>query len=99
MWTFDTAGTLTSVANLSGKIDKDGNVENIDKAVFSDSIATIIGSIFGTSSTTSYIESGAVVSKKGGKTGLVAVAVGVFLLCLFLALLLKQYPLMLPVLP
>jgi AGZA family xanthine/uracil permease-like MFS transporter len=54
---FDTAGTLTSVANLSGKIDKDGNVENIQKAVFSDSIATIVGSIFGTSSTTSYIES------------------------------------------
>jgi AGZA family xanthine/uracil permease-like MFS transporter len=31
---FDTAGTLTSVANLSGKVDKDGNVENIQKAVF-----------------------------------------------------------------
>ena len=89
---FDTAGTLTSVANLSGKIDKDGNVENIEKAVFSDSIATIIGSIFGTSSTTSYIESGAGI-KEGGKTGLVAVAVGVFfLLCLFLAPLAKTIP-------
>ena len=89
---FDTAGTLTSVANLSGKIDKDGNVENIDKAVFSDSIATIIGSIFGTSSTTSYIESGACI-KEGGKTGLVAVTVGVFfLLCLFLAPLAKTIP-------
>ena len=89
---FDTAGTLTSVANLSGKIDKDGNVENIDKAVFSDSIATIIGSIFGTSSTTSYIESGAGI-KEGGKTGLVAVTVGVFfLLCLFLAPLAKTIP-------
>jgi AGZA family xanthine/uracil permease-like MFS transporter len=89
---FDTAGTLTSVANLSGKIDKDGNVENIDKAVFSDSIATIIGSIFGTSSTTSYIESGAGI-KEGGKTGLVAVTVGIFfLLCLFLAPLAKTIP-------
>ena len=89
---FDTAGTLTSVANLSGKIDKDGNVENIEKAVFSDSVATIIGSIFGTSSTTSYIESGAGI-KEGGKTGLVAVAVGVlFLLCLFLAPLAKTIP-------
>ena len=89
---FDTAGTLTSVANLSGKIDKDSNVENIDKAVFSDSIATIIGSIFGTSSTTSYIESGAGI-KEGGKTGLVAVTVGVFfLLCLFLAPLAKTIP-------
>ena len=89
---FDTAGTLTSVAKLSGKIEKDGNVENIDKAVFSDSIATIIGSIFGTSSTTSYIESGAGI-KEGGKTGLVAVTVGVFfLLCLFLAPLAKTIP-------
>ena len=89
---FDTAGTLTSVANLSGKIDKDGNVENIQKAVFSDSIATIVGSIFGTSNTTSYIESGAGI-KEGGKTGLVAVSVGVFfLLCLFLAPLAKSIP-------
>ena len=89
---FDTAGTLTSVANLSGKIDKDGNVENIQKAVFSDSIATIVGSIFGTSNTTSYIESGAGI-KEGGKTGLVAVSVGIFfLLCLFLAPLAKSIP-------
>lgn len=89
---FDTAGTLTSVANLSGKVDKDGNVENIQKAVFSDSIATIVGSIFGTSNTTSYIESGAGI-KEGGKTGLVAVSVGIFfLLCLFLAPLAKSIP-------
>ena len=89
---FDTAGTLTSVANLSGKIDKDGKVENIQKAVFSDSIATIIGSLFGTSNTTSYIESGAGI-KEGGKTGLVAVSVGFFfLLCLFLAPLAKTIP-------
>ena len=91
--------SLTSVANLSGKIDKNGNVENIQKAVFSDSIATIVGSIFGTSNTTSdkkigfiYIESGAGI-KEGGKTGLVAVSVGIFfLLCLFLAPLAKSIP-------
>ena len=89
---FDTAGTLTSVANLSGKMDKDGNIENIQKAVFADSIATIVGSLFGTSNTTSYIESGAGI-KEGGKTGLVAVAVGVFfLLCLFLSPLAKTIP-------
>ncbi len=89
---FDTAGTLTSVANLSGKMDKDGNIENIQKAVFADSIATIVGSLFGTSNTTSYIESGAGI-KEGGKTGLVAVSVGVFfLLCLFLSPLAKKVP-------
>jgi len=77
---FDTAGTLTSVANLSGKMDKDGNIVNIQKAVFADSIAT------------SYIESGAGI-KEGGKTGLVAVAVGIFfLLCLFLSPLAKTIP-------
>ena len=71
---------------------KNGNVENIQKAVFSDSIATIVGSIFGTSNTTSYIESGAGI-KEGGKTGLVAVSVGIFfLLCLFLAPLAKSIP-------
>ena len=89
---FDTAGTLTSVANLSGKMDKDGNIVNIQKAVFADSIATIVGSLFGTSNTTSYIESGAGI-KEGGKTGLVAVAVGIFfLLCLFLSPLAKTIP-------
>ena len=89
---FDTAGTLTSVANLSGKMDKEGNIENIQKAVFADSIATIVGSLFGTSNTTSYIESGAGI-KEGGKTGLVAVSVGVFfLLCLFLSPLAKTIP-------
>ncbi len=89
---FDTAGTLTSVANLSGKMDKNGNIENIQKAVFADSIATIVGSLFGTSNTTSYIESGAGI-KEGGKTGLVAVSVGVFfLLCLFLSPLAKTIP-------
>ena len=73
-------------------VDKNGNVENIQKAVFSDSIATIVGSIFGTSNTTSYIESGAGI-KEGGKTGLVAVSVGIFfLLCLFLAPLAKSIP-------
>ena len=89
---FDTAGTLTSVANLSGKMDKDGNIVNIQKEVFADSIATIVGSLFGTSNTTSYIESGAGI-KEGGKTGLVAVAVGIFfLLCLFLSPLAKTIP-------
>lgn len=89
---FDTAGTLTSVANMAGKVDADGKVENIGRAVFSDSIATTAGSLLGTSTTTSYIESGAGI-KEGGRTGLTAMTTAVlFLLCLFLAPLAKTIP-------
>ena len=56
---FDTAGTLTSVANLTGKINKKGEVEQIDRALLADSVATTAGALVGTSNTTSYIESGA----------------------------------------
>ena len=89
---FDTAGTLTSVANIAGKIDEDGKIENIGRAVVSDSIATIVGALFGTSNTTSYIESAAGI-KEGGRTGLTAVVVAVlFLLCLVFAPLAKSIP-------
>ena len=78
----DTAGTLTSVANLSGRVDKDGKVDGIEKAVLADSVATAVGALAGTTNTTSYIESGAGI-KEGGRTGLTAVTVGVlFLLCI-----------------
>jgi len=89
---FDTAGTLTSVANIAGKIDADGKIENIGRAVISDSVATIVGSLFGTSNTTSYIESAAGI-KEGGRTGLTAVVVAVFfLLCLGFAPLAQSIP-------
>ena len=81
---FDTAGTLTSVANVAGKVDAQGNVKDIDKAMLSDSVATVAGSMLGTSNVTSYIESGSGV-KAGGKTGMTSIVIGVcFLLCLFL---------------
>jgi AGZA family xanthine/uracil permease-like MFS transporter len=89
---FDTAGTLTSVANISGKVDKDGKVEGIGKAVVADSAATTVGALLGTSNTTSYIESGAGI-KEGGRTGLTAVTVAVlFLLCLGFAPLAQSIP-------
>lgn len=89
---FDTAGTLTSVANMADKVSEDGKVENIGRAVFSDSIATVAGSVLGTSNTTSYIESGAGI-KEGGRTGLTAMTTAVLLLaCLFLAPLAKTIP-------
>jgi AGZA family xanthine/uracil permease-like MFS transporter len=89
---FDTAGTLTSVANLAGKIDDDGKVEGIGRAVISDSVATVAGALFGTSNTTTYIESAAGI-KEGGRTGLTAVVVSLlFLLCLLFAPLAQSIP-------
>jgi len=90
---FDTAGTLTSVANLTGKVNKKtGEVEGIDKALLADSTATTVGALMGTSNTTSYIESGAGI-KEGGKTGLTAVTVAVlFLACLIFAPLAQSIP-------
>ena len=89
---FDTAGTLTSVDNLTGKVNKKGEVEGIDRALLADSTATTVGALAGTSNTTSYIESGAGI-KEGGKTGLTAVTVAVlFALCLVLAPLAQSIP-------
>jgi len=89
---FDTAGTLTSVANLTGKVNKKGEVEGIDRALLADSVATSVGALAGTSNTTSYIESGAGI-KEGGKTGLTAVTVAVlFGICLWLAPLAQSIP-------
>ena len=71
--------------NLTGKVNKKGEVEGIDRVLLADSTATTIGALAGTSNTTSYIESGAGI-KEGGKTGLTAVTVAVlFALCLVLA--------------
>ena len=90
---FDTAGTLTSVGNLTGKVNpKTGEVEEIDRALLADSVATSVGALAGTSNTTSYIESGAGITE-GGKTGLTAVIVaGFFALCLLFAPLAQSIP-------
>ena len=89
---FDTAGTLTSVANLTDKVDENGEVEGIDRALMADSVATTVGALAGTSNTTSYIESGAGI-KEGGVTGLTAVTVAVlFAACLWLSPLATSIP-------
>ena len=82
---FDTAGTLIGLGHQAKMLDQDGNLPNIGKALVADSSATVAGSIFGTSSTTSYIESASGI-RAGGRTGLTAVAAaGCFLLALFFA--------------
>jgi len=88
----DTAGTLTSVANLTDRVNDEGEVEDIDRALLADSSATVIGALAGTSNTTSYIESGAGI-KEGGRTGLTAVTVAaLFALCLIFAPLAQSVP-------
>ena len=89
---FDTAGTLTSVANVAGKIGKDGKIQDIDKAMLSDSASTVAGALMGTSTVTTYVESAAGV-KAGGKTGMVSLVIGIlFLLCLFFSPLATSLP-------
>ena len=89
---FDTAGTLTSVANVAGKVDKKGKVADIDKAMLSDSVSTVAGAVMGTTTVTSYVESGAGV-KAGGRTGMTSIVIGVlFLACLFFSPLATSLP-------
>jgi AGZA family xanthine/uracil permease-like MFS transporter len=89
---FDTAGTLTSVANVAGKIDKQGKVQDINKAMLSDSVGTVAGAMMGTTTVTSYVESGAGV-KAGGKTGMTSLVIGLlFLACIFFAPLATSLP-------
>tara|TARA_Y100000817_G_C16850074_1_gene541702 strand:+ start:452 stop:1768 length:1317 start_codon:yes stop_codon:yes gene_type:complete len=88
----DTNSTLTAIAKETGKIDKKGNIKNVDRALMADSIGTVVGGFTGTSNVTSYIESAGGVTV-GGKSGLVAVGCGVlFLLCLFISPLATSIP-------
>jgi AGZA family xanthine/uracil permease-like MFS transporter len=89
---FDTAGTLVGVANRAGMLDEKGHLPRLRRALLSDSSATAVGALLGTSSTTSYIESAAGV-EAGGRTGLAAVTTALlFLLCLFIAPLAQSIP-------
>ncbi|RKD29041.1 NCS2 family permease [Thermohalobacter berrensis] len=82
---FDTIGTLIGTGAKAGFLDEQGKLKNMNKALFADSIATSVGALLGTSTTTTYVESASGVSE-GGRTGLTAVTVGVlFILSLFLA--------------
>ncbi|WP_243388488.1 NCS2 family permease [Bacillus kexueae] len=79
---FDTAGTLVAVANQAGLL-KDNRLPRANKALLSDSVATVVGAVLGTSTTTSYIESSAGVAA-GARTGFASiVTAGFFLIALF----------------
>lgn len=79
---FDTVGTLVGVGE-QGKFMVNGKLPNAKSAFFADAVGTTIGSILGTSTVTSYIESAAGVGV-GARTGLASVVTGcMFLLALF----------------
>lgn len=81
---FDTMGTITGCATRAGLVDEDGKPLNFGKCMYADSIATVAGAALGTSTVTTFVESGAGVAA-GGKTGLTAlVTAGLFFLSIFL---------------
>ena len=89
---FDSAGTLTSIANVTGKINSKGEVEDIDKALVVDSGASVFGGLMGTTTCTTYVESAAGV-QQGGRTGMTSIVIGIlFLLTLFFAPLATSLP-------
>jgi len=80
---FDTIGTLVGVASQANLLDEKGQLPNAKGALMADAVGTTAGSMLGTSTVTSYIESAAGV-EVGGRTGLTSVATaGMFLLALF----------------
>ncbi len=80
---FDSIGTITAIAH-EAQLVKDGEIPKARQALLSDAAATVAGSLLGTSTVTSYIESSTGVAE-GGRTGLSAVVTGgMFLLALFI---------------
>ena len=73
---FDTMGTLFALGHATGQVDAKGRLPRADKAFASDAAATIVGSILGTSTVTTYIESAAGIAV-GGRTFRTAVVVGI----------------------
>lgn len=81
---FDTLGTVYGTASQAGMLDEAGDPIRLEKAMMSDSIATVCGSVFGTSTVTTFVESSAGVAA-GGRTGLTSLVTSLcFIVCLFL---------------
>ena len=83
---FDTMGTVIGVSHKIGDVDEKGNIPNVEKVFLADAIGTVAGACFGTSTTTTYVESSSGVAA-GGRTGLTAFTVAIcFVLALFFAI-------------
>lgn len=89
---FDTLGTLIGVSSKADMLDENGKLERIKPALLSDAIATCVGAIFGTSTTTTFVESASGVTA-GGRTGLTSVVTGfLFLLSIIFSPLFLAIP-------
>ena len=89
---FDRIGTLVGLSRRAGLVKKDSTMPKMGKALTADAVATISGSLLGTSTTTSYIESAAGI-ESGGRTGLTSVVTG---LCFLVALIFTPIILVVP---
>lgn len=76
---FDTLGTLIGVASKADMLDENGRLPRIKGALLADAVATSVGAVLGTSTTTTYVESASGVTE-GGRTGLTAMTTGVLFL-------------------
>jgi AGZA family xanthine/uracil permease-like MFS transporter len=81
---FDSVGTIVACSYEAGMVKENGSIDRLDRVLEADALATVAGACLGTSTTTTYIESGAGIAA-GARTGLANVATGVlFLLALFI---------------
>ena len=82
---FDTMGTRVGVCTKAGMMRPDGKIPGLNKAFMADAVATVAGACFGTSTTTTYVESAAGVAQ-GGRTGLTSFVTAIcFVIALFFA--------------
>ena len=82
---FDTIGTLIGVSTKAGMLDEEGHLPNIKGALMADAVATTVGAVLGTTTTTTFVESASGVSE-GGRTGLTSATTAIlFGLSLFLS--------------
>ncbi|MGL4804406.1 MAG: NCS2 family permease [Cetobacterium sp.] len=80
---FDSLGTIMACAHEAEMIDEKGKIKNVSKILEADAIATVIGSLLGTSTTTTFVESASGIAV-GGRTGLTALTTAVlFAISLF----------------
>lgn len=89
---FDTLGTLIGVSSKANMLDENGKLPKIKGALMADAVATSVGAVLGTSTTTTYVESASGVTE-GGRTGLTAITTGfLFLLAIFFSPLFLTIP-------
>ena len=80
---FDTIGTVIGCATKANLLDENGKLPKVKQVLLTDAVGTTVGSLLGTSTITTFVESSAGIAE-GGKTGLTALTAGcLFLLALF----------------